>query len=103
MPSAIEGFGIVYLEALACGKPVLAGNCDGSVDPLGKGELGCLVNPNDVDNIANNLIHILQGFYANIVLYQPTLLRQKTLEKFDFSQFKTRLFTLIESSVNSRL
>jgi glycosyltransferase involved in cell wall biosynthesis len=96
LPSSIEGFGIVYLEALACGKPVLAGNVDGSVDPLEQGKLGCLVNPRDVDAIAENLIQILNGSYANIVLYQPTLLRQKTLEKFDFSQFKNRLFTLIE-------
>jgi len=103
LPSTIEGFGIVYLEALACGKPVLAGNLDGAADPLAQGKLGCLVNPQDVDAIAENLIQILNGSYANIVLYQPTLLRTKTLEKFDFSQFKNRLFTLVESSINSSL
>ena len=98
LPSCIEGFGIVYLEALACGKPILAGNCDGAVDPLEQGNLGCLVNPNDVDAIAENLIQILQGHHANIVLYQPDLLRKKAIEKFEFSQFKNQLFKLIESS-----
>lgn len=45
LPSQGEGFGIVFLEALACGKPVLAGNQDGSIDPLMRGNLGCLVDP----------------------------------------------------------
>jgi glycosyltransferase involved in cell wall biosynthesis len=45
MPSRREGFGIVFLEALACGEPVVAGNEDGSVDPLMHGGLGALINP----------------------------------------------------------
>ena len=49
MPSTREGFGIVFLEAMACGCPVLAGNADGSVDALADGELGTLVDPLDDD------------------------------------------------------
>ena len=60
MPSTGEGFGIVFLEAMACGTPVLAGNCDGSVDALDGGRLGKLVDPMDVDAIANGIIAILK-------------------------------------------
>ncbi len=42
-----EGFGIVYLEAGAFGKPVLAGNVAGALDAVSDGETGILVDPSD--------------------------------------------------------
>ncbi|MEQ8970689.1 MAG: glycosyltransferase family 4 protein [Coleofasciculus sp. C1-SOL-03] len=98
MPSQGEGFGIVFLEALACGKPVLAGNQDGSVQPLASGELGCLVDPNNVEDIANKLIEIIQGNYANKMVYNPEALRKRTIELFELNQFKTQLAVLLSSN-----
>ena len=45
MPSEKEGFGIVFIEAMFYGIPVIAGNIDGSVDALVNSELGIGVNP----------------------------------------------------------
>jgi glycosyltransferase involved in cell wall biosynthesis len=98
MPSKGEGFGIVYLEALACGKPTLGGNQDGAIDALCHGELGALVDPDDVDAIAQTLIQILQGTFDNPILYQPESLRKKVIENFGFECFKQRLAELMESS-----
>ncbi|MEH2213396.1 glycosyltransferase family 4 protein [Nostoc sp.] len=98
LPSKGEGFGIVFLEALACGKPVLAGNQDGSIDPLADGKLGCLVNPDNVEEIADNLIQILQGDCSNPLIYQPEYLQQKTIEAFDFSQFRASLAKLVSDN-----
>lgn len=42
-----EGFGIVYMEAAAYGKPVVAGNVGGAVDAVLDGETGLLVDPTD--------------------------------------------------------
>lgn len=60
MPSTGEGFGIAFLEALACGTPVLAGDRDGSVDAVDGGRLGCLVDPMDVGAIASTLAGLLR-------------------------------------------
>ncbi|MEH2024491.1 glycosyltransferase family 4 protein [Nostoc sp.] len=95
LPSKGEGFGIVFLEALACGKPVLAGNQDGSIDPLAEGKLGCLVDPDNIEEIADNLIQILQGNCSNPVVYQAEYLQERTIEAFDFSQFRASLAKLV--------
>jgi glycosyltransferase involved in cell wall biosynthesis len=60
MPSTCEGFGIVFLEAMACGTPVLAGDLDGSIDAVDGGRLGCLVDPTDVRAISQGLVSLLQ-------------------------------------------
>ncbi len=59
MPSKGEGFGIVFLEAMACGKPVIAGNKDGSVDAVLNGELGVLVDPDNLQELAEALVAVL--------------------------------------------
>lgn len=55
MPSRGEGFGIVFTEALWYGLPVIAGNCDGSVDALAKGALGTLVDPGSTEELTTAL------------------------------------------------
>jgi glycosyltransferase involved in cell wall biosynthesis len=45
MPSTGEGFGIVLIEAAACGVPVVGSRCDGSREALLDGRLGRLVDP----------------------------------------------------------
>lgn len=43
-----EGFGIVFLEAAACGVPVVAGRSGGSHEAVADGETGFVVSPRDV-------------------------------------------------------
>ena len=53
MPSRKEGFGIVFIEAAANGVNVIAGNEDASKEALINGEMGTLLNPDDIPAIAN--------------------------------------------------
>jgi phosphatidylinositol alpha-1,6-mannosyltransferase len=54
-----EGFGIVYLEAAAYGKPVVAGNVAGALDAVADGVSGLLVDPTDPRAVANALTSLL--------------------------------------------
>jgi phosphatidylinositol alpha-1,6-mannosyltransferase len=51
MPGRGEGFGFVFLEALACGLPVVGSLLDGSREALRGGELGELADPFDPESI----------------------------------------------------
>jgi glycosyltransferase involved in cell wall biosynthesis len=91
MPSKGEGFGIVYLEAMACGKPVLAGNKDGSVDALRGGEFGVLVDPDSVEDIGNALVQLLQKRHPHFLINHPDLLRKGVIEVFGLDAFRSAL------------
>jgi phosphatidylinositol alpha-1,6-mannosyltransferase len=54
-----EGFGIVYLEAGAYGKPVVAGDVAGAVDAVLDGETGLLVDPTDSLAVADAITRLL--------------------------------------------
>lgn len=55
----VEGFGIVFLEANACGKPVIGGCSGGAVDAIADGETGYLVNPSSPIDIAEAVVRLL--------------------------------------------
>jgi phosphatidyl-myo-inositol dimannoside synthase len=55
-----EGFGVVYLEAAAHGKPVVAGNVAGALDAVADGESGLLVDPTDAGAVAGAITALLR-------------------------------------------
>jgi phosphatidyl-myo-inositol dimannoside synthase len=93
MPSQ-EGFGIVYLEAMACGKPVLSGDADGSADPVQDGRLGWRVPHRDPEQVAIACQEILQGADQRC---DGDWLRQQALSIFDKPVFAQRTIELVQA------
>jgi phosphatidylinositol alpha-1,6-mannosyltransferase len=56
-----EGFGIVYLEANACGKPVIGGRSGGTEDAVVNGQSGYLVDPESPEAVAEKILGLLQN------------------------------------------
>ncbi|KAF0242837.1 MAG: glycosyltransferase family 4 protein [Sediminibacterium sp.] len=93
LPSLGEGFGIVLIEALACGLKVIAGNKDGSVDALLNGTLGTLLDPNDSMNLFNGLSLSLRSDITNKLNIQ-----KETMANFKFEVFRKKIADLLETN-----
>jgi phosphatidylinositol alpha-1,6-mannosyltransferase len=59
-PPDVEGFGLVFLEAAACGLPSVGGRSGGIPDAIDEGHTGWLVDPNNVEEIAATIAGLLQ-------------------------------------------
>ncbi len=83
----IEGFGVSYLEANACGKPVIGGKSGGVSDAIIDGQTGLLVEPTLIEELSETMCKLLSNKdYASSLGQQgrkriETLLNWKTIGK----------------------
>ncbi len=56
----VEGWGNVFIEAAACGRPVVVGDSGGSREALVHGETGLLVDGSDVEGVADAVATLLE-------------------------------------------
>jgi glycosyltransferase involved in cell wall biosynthesis len=93
MPSRLEGFGYVFLEALASGIPVVASAVDGSREAVRGGAWGSLADPNDRAEILNAIRRSLK---------KPVVPPHQELEYFSKARFRGRVWKLLEQVVATR-
>lgn len=93
MPSSREGFGIVFLEAMAYGKPVVGGNHGGTPSVVSDGETGLLVDSSDVDGIARSITRLLSD--AGLREQFGSAGRERLLSEFTFERFERNFASLL--------
>jgi len=91
LPSRKEGFGIVFLEAAACGLPVIAGNRDGSVDALANGELGTLIDPDSSEELRTAVHTALSSARPDFAR-----LHSECVRRFGKKAFRERLQKILQ-------
>ncbi len=100
LPSAAEGFGLVFLEAMAFAKPVIGAAAGGSVDVIEDGVNGLLVPPNDSERLAQALDRLLRDetLCAELGRRGAEIVRQK----FEFRTFRAELERILTDCLLAR-
>jgi glycosyltransferase involved in cell wall biosynthesis len=93
MPSRGEGFGYVFLEALASGVPAIGSKHDGGREALLDGQLGLLVDPANPAEIAAAVQEVLEA---------PSRVIAPLLDYFSFQNFEARLKVIVDEVRASR-
>jgi glycosyltransferase involved in cell wall biosynthesis len=90
-----EGFGIVFLEAMAFGKPVVGPNYGAPTEFIRDGENGILVDPEDVPSVAEALVKLLADPETARAMGQAG--SDCVRECFSYGSFRERLREILAS------
>src|ERR1051325_320777 len=93
MPSAGEGFGIVFLEAMQYSKPIVAANSGGSPEVVQNEGTGLLVRYGDILQLKQTLVRLCLNPELRSRLGQAG--RQRLQERFTFPHFKKTLTNIL--------
>lgn len=96
--SDVEGFGMVFLEANACGKPVIGGRCGGIPDAIADGSTGFLVDPLDPREIAGSIVRLLDN--PELGRQMGLQGRQRVVRDFAWNHFARRLRAILNSMIS---
>ncbi len=86
LPSLSEGFGVVLIEAMACGKPVIATTCGGPEDIVNP-DNGILVPPGDEAALSRALREVLNGRHY----FAPQKIREYAVEEYAYDRIASRI------------
>jgi phosphatidyl-myo-inositol dimannoside synthase len=93
LPSTGEGFGFVFLEAMAFGKPVVGAAAGGVTDIVEHEQNGLLVRPGDLNHLVECLARLLQS--ASLRAEFGRRGAEMARSKFQFDRFRSRLEEIV--------
>jgi glycosyltransferase involved in cell wall biosynthesis len=97
MPSLIEAFGVVFLEAMASGTPVIGSNVGGTKELIKDGENGFLVAPGDSNDLAKKILIILQN---EKIRNKFIISGKETVSKFTVTKMVTDTYEIYNRILN---
>ena len=98
MPSAGDGFGLVYLEAMAHGLPCIGSTHDAAREIIVDGDTGYLVDRSDAEGLAARLVALLTDERRRREMGESGLRRWR--EQFTYERFASAMVSLIESTLD---
>jgi phosphatidylinositol alpha-1,6-mannosyltransferase len=90
----VEGFGLVFLEASACGLPVVGGDSGGVREAIVDGVTGILVRPGDVEDVADALVTILRD--RDLARRLGVAGRERVEREFNWGSTGARLWGILK-------
>jgi phosphatidylinositol alpha-1,6-mannosyltransferase len=100
MPSRDEGFGLVYLEAMAYGVPCIGSPHDAAGDVIEDQVSGYLISPDDTATLAARLVDLLTDEHRRHAMGEAG--RRRVREHFGYSRFRDGLLTLLDDALGER-
>ncbi len=97
----VEGFGIVFLEAAACGVPQIAGRSGGSHEAVIDGETGIVVPPRDVGSTRDALRRIINDESIRIKMAEAS--RRRACDEFGYEQLAARLLPITRGDFSTMI
>lgn len=91
LSSSYENFPVSILEALACGKPVVATSCGGPAEMIHEGN-GLLADPLDPKDLSSKIIQVL----ASLNSYDTQTIRNDFMDRFGRKKSMDRLRGIYE-------
>jgi glycosyltransferase involved in cell wall biosynthesis len=94
-----EGFSVTVLEAMSCGKPVVATPSGGTIEILQDGEVGFIVPKRDEKLLSDRIVALLKN--KDLAVTMGAKARQRVIAEFTWEKVVSRLIKVYEKALRS--